>query len=230
MSKILIVEDDRQLLRQMMEVLSGYSYEVYEVTDFHKVKERFLEVMPDLVLLDINLPYYDGNYYLKLFRKESTVPVIMTSARNSDMDQVFSMELGADEYVVKPFSIPVLLAKINALLRRVSCEYSPNKEQTLAINDLMLDGKAFRLSNKQTSIDLSKNEYKLLKVFFEQPDSVLSRDQLLEAIWDMDAFVDDNTLTVNVTRIKQKLGSLGYENAILTKRKAGYLLDTSAFQ
>ena len=124
MKRIFVIEDDEGLRNQMKEILSSYGYEVILVQDFFTIEKQFQEVNPDLIILDINLPYYDGNYYCRIFRRQSQIPIIITSARNSDMDQILSMELGADDYVVKPFSIPVLITKINALMRRVYGEYS----------------------------------------------------------------------------------------------------------
>lgn len=229
MPKIMIVEDDIQLRKQIKEVLAGYDYELYEVENFRNVEEQFVAVAPDLVLLDINLPYYDGNYYCRIFRKHSNIPIIITSARNSDMDQILSIELGADEYIVKPFSIMVLLAKVNALIRRLYGDYAEGDSQkNINLHGITLDNNGFKIFYKQKSEELSKNEFKLIKKFLQNADKVISREELLEEIWDESSFVDDNTLTVNVTRVKTKLSNLGLEDVIRTKRKAGYLFDTQA--
>lgn len=228
MPKIMIIEDDTQLRNQIKEVLLGYSYEVYVVESFCNVEEQFINIEPQLVLLDINLPYYDGNYYCRMFRKHSNIPIIITSARNSDMDQILSMELGADEYIVKPFNIQVLIAKVNALVRRLYGDYagSENKKE-ITLQGIILDNDGFKVSYHNRSEELSKNEYKLLKKFMQNADKVIPREELLEEIWDESSFVDDNTLTVNVTRVKSKLANMGIEDVIKTKRGAGYLFDTS---
>jgi len=227
MPKIMIIEDDTQLRNQVKEVLLGYGYEVYAIETFHNVEEQFESIKPHLVLLDINLPHYDGNYYCRIFRRYSKIPIVITSARNSDMDQILSMELGADEYIVKPFNIQVLMAKINALIRRLYGEYSVNDNSNdLKINGITLYDNNFKVTYKDSIEELSKNEFKLLKKFLTNINKVISREELLEEIWDVSSFVDDNTLTVNVTRLKSKLINLGIEDVIKTKRGAGYLFDT----
>lgn len=229
MPKIMIVEDDTQLRNQIKEVLEGYHYEVYAVESFRNVEEQFISIEPDLVLLDINLPYYDGNYYCRMFRKHSNIPIVITSARNSDMDQILSMELGADEYIVKPFNIQVLIAKVNALFRRLYGDYAENENsKKLVLHGITLDQDGFRISYRSKTEDLSKNEYKLVKRFLQNADKVITREELLEEIWDESSFVDDNTLTVNVTRVKNKLAGLGMEDVIKTKRGAGYIFDTNS--
>lgn len=225
---IMIIEDDTQLRNQMKEVLLGYGYEVYAVENFHNVEEQFVTTNPQLVLLDINLPYYDGNYYCRMFRKHSKIPIVITSARNSDMDQILSMELGADEYIIKPFNIQVLIAKINALVRRIYGDYTEPDNKEINVRGIRLDQAGFKVSYKNQIEELSKNEYKLLKKFLQKVNQVISREELLEEIWDEISFVDDNTLTVNVTRVKSKLAELGLEEVIKTKRGVGYLFDTSA--
>lgn len=228
MIKILIIEDDASLRTQIKEVLENYEFEVAAVIDFQRVEEIFEEEKPDLVILDINLPYYNGNYYCKKIRKSSKVPIIITSARNSDMDQIMSMELGADDYIIKPFNIPVLLAKINALLRRTVGDYSATEQnKTLSLKGLELEDDNFRLSYQGIIQDLSKNEYRLMKALMQKPDAIISREELLDLLWDSNQFIDDNTLTVNVTRLKGKLSVLGLPQLIQTKRGAGYLLDIS---
>jgi DNA-binding response OmpR family regulator len=226
--RIFIVEDDKALSDQIASVLRSYSYEAFEVQDFLHVEEEFHQLKPDLVLMDINLPHYDGNFYCRMFRKTSAVPIVMISARTSDMDQIYSMELGADEYIVKPFSIPVLLAKINAILRRSSGNLvEGTNQQVISLKSLSLDENSFKVKNATGQLELSKTEYKLLRCFLLKPDCVITREDLLEEIWDLNTFVDDNTLTVNVTRIKHKLSELGYQDLIKTKRGLGYIFDTS---
>jgi DNA-binding response OmpR family regulator len=231
MPKIMIIEDDTQLRNQMKEVFLGYGYDVYAVESFRNVEEQFVDTQPQLVLLDINLPYYDGNYYCRMFRRHTNIPIVITSARNSDMDQILSMELGADEYIVKPFNLQVLIAKVNALIRRLYGDYSENlnpKQNDITLNGITLDNAGFKISYGKLTEDLSKNEYKLLKKFLLNANQVISREELLDEIWDESSFVDDNTLTVNVTRVKTKLSRLGIEEVIKTKRGVGYLFDTGA--
>lgn len=226
MYQIMIIEDDVQLREQLSQILQGYGYGVIVVQDFHKVEEEFMEKKPDLVVLDINLPYFDGNYYCRIFRRNSNVPIMITSARNSEMNQILSIELGADEYIVKPFHIELFIAKVNAMIRRAYGEYSSKPEETVArVGNISLDEKGFKLSVEDRTLELSKNEYKLMKLFIANPNTVLTRESLLEELWDQSDFVDDNTLTVNITRLRGKLSDLGYEDCIKTKRGVGYVLE-----
>lgn len=226
MAKIMIVEDDQALRAQVKELLQDYDYTVEAVENFQTVEEQFKSFGPDLVLLDINLPYYDGNHICRKLRRISKVPIIITSARNSEMDQIFSMEVGADDYVIKPFAIPVLLAKINALLRRSYGEYRIEESgKNSIIGRVALSSKDFTLSYESKSVELSKNEYRLMKAFLQKPGEILTREELLELLWDKQEFVDDNTLTVNITRLKTELMELGLADVIKTKRGVGYWLD-----
>lgn len=222
--KILIIEDDVPLRTQIQGILDNYGYRTVCVEDFFNVEAIFDAESPSLVLLDINLPYYDGNYYCRSFRRKSKCPIIIISARNSDSDQILGMELGADEYITKPFSVPLLTAKVNAVIRRTYGEYADKDKKVLSYHGIMLDGNSFRMSYQNQFEDLSKNEYKLMKKLLETPKQIVERDVLLEEIWDDSSFVDDNTLTVNVTRLKMKLANLGLSNVIQTKRGVGYLI------
>lgn len=228
MAKILIIEDDITLREQLKEVLASYQYEVFAIENFLNVEEQFIKIAPDLVLLDINLPRFDGNYYCRIFRRSSKVPIIITSARNSELDQILSMELGADDYVTKPFPIPVLLAKINALMRRMYGEYAIEETtKDIMVKGIILDEYNFKIRYGELQEELSKNEFKLMKKFLLKPDQIITREELLEEIWDMSNFVDDNTLTVNVARMKSKLTALGLNDMIKTKRGLGYFFDSS---
>lgn len=223
MAKIMIVEDDQALRAQVKEMLTDYEYTVLAVEDFRDVEGQFEAFQPDLILLDINLPYYDGNHICRKLRKLSNVPIIITSARNSEGDQIFSIEVGADDYVTKPFAIAVLLAKINALLRRSYGEYQRISHQgNCAVEGVVLQDTNFTLTYHNQSIELSKNEYRLMKAFLQRPNEILTREELLELLWDSQSFVDDNTLTVNVTRLKGHLVGLGLPDVIKTKRGVGY--------
>lgn len=232
MYKIMIIEDDIGLREQMKQILIGYNYQVEMVQNFNKVEEQFLKSKPDLIILDINLPYYDGNYYCRIFRRHSNVPIIIVSARNSEMSQILSIELGADDYIVKPFPVELFIAKVNAMIRRTYGDYAQDianadneTKDELAVGNLRLDEKSFKITSGGCVIELSKNEFKLMKVFLTKPNVVLTREELLEELWDQSDFVDDNTLTVNITRLRAKLSELGYDNCIKTKRGVGYVFD-----
>lgn len=221
MYKIFLVEDDEKLNEHIKEYLQMYQYEVYTVKNFKNTEKEFEEINPDLVLLDINLPYCDGFYLCRVFRKKSNIPIIITSARTAEMEQIMGIELGADDYITKPFSLKMLVTKISAALRRTN-ELSKDFEG-LSVNGLELKENNFRARYNGKEIEFSKNEFALLKKFVENKETILKREELLELIWDDSDFVNDNTLTVNVTRVKNKLREIGIEDVIKTKRGVGYV-------
>lgn len=230
MFKIMIVEDDKKLSALIVDSLDKYGYSTYCIEDFTNIETTFTQEKPQLVLLDINLPYYDGFYFCRLFRRKSTVPIIIISARSGDLDQIMSIELGADDYVIKPFNIEVLMVKIKASLRRAYGEYSESEDKNMIANPLCLDEKSFKVSYHGKVSELSKNEFKLMKKLLASKDTVISREELLSELWDDSSFVDDNTLTVNITRVKSKLSELGINEVIKTKRGAGYIFDSSSLE
>ncbi|SCY59815.1 response regulator transcription factor [Alkaliphilus peptidifermentans] len=218
--KILLIEDDIKLKEYVSEYLEAYGYSVSGIDDFDNVMDKVEEVNPDLIVLDINLPSFDGFYFLKLIRKLYNIPVIILSARSDEGQQIRGMEIGADDYVTKPFSIGILLAKINALLRRVS-KYSEAEEEYQGGLSIIHD--SMKLNYQDKIIDLTKNEYRILNMLLNNVGKIITREDLLEALWDDTNFIDDNTLTVNMTRVKKKLSNLGVHNAIITKRGVGYV-------
>lgn len=223
---ILLIEDDIKLKEYISEYLEAYDYNVTVIDDFEKVMETIEDVSPSLIILDINLPKFDGFYFLKLIRRKYKTPVIILSARSEEGEQIRGMELGADDYVTKPFVIGILLAKINALLRRVS-EYKDDSITTNDIdeNDLNLIHESMKLKYKGEIIELTKNEYRILNILLHNKNKVITREEILEALWDDTTFVDDNTLTVNMTRVKKRLIDLGINNSIVTKRGVGYVFN-----
>lgn len=220
MRKILIVEDDTRLRKYIKDFLSSYDYAVKLVTDFDRVEEEVLCASPDLILLDINLPKFDGFYFLKSIRKKMSTPVIIISARSAEQEQIRGIDLGADDYITKPFGIELLVAKINAVFRRIDSRGS----KVIKVKNIELMCESMSLKVKDEIIELSKNEYKLLKVFMTNYNKVVSREELLEELWDKTAFVDDNTLTVNITRLKKRLKEIKAEVSVVTKRGIGYVL------
>ncbi|MTK12397.1 MAG: response regulator transcription factor [Clostridiaceae bacterium] len=222
MNNILLIEDDIKLQKYITEYLSAYDYSIFTVNDYDYVIERLEETSPRLIILDINLPKFDGFYFLKLIRKKYNVPVIILSARSEEGEQIRGMNLGADDYITKPFSVGILLAKINALLRRVD-EYSETAD--LMQGSLILVDGNMNLKYKEKTLELSKNEYRILKILIKNSGKIVTREELLETLWDDTAFVDDNTLTVNITRVKKRLSDLGLENIIVTKRGVGYVFN-----
>ncbi|SFI08281.1 MULTISPECIES: response regulator transcription factor [unclassified Bacillus (in: firmicutes)] len=218
--KLLLIEDDVKLIKYMKEYLGAYDYLVETIKDFDHVEEEIYKAESDLILLDINLPKFDGFYFLKVIRKKLQTPIIIVSSRSEEGEQVRGIDLGADDYITKPFSMGILLAKINAVLRRVN----NLNENMIEIKNVKLFCESMEIRVGHESIPLSKNEYKLLKIFFTNYEKVVTREELLEELWDKDEFVDDNTLTVNITRLKKRLKEKGIQLTIETKRGIGYVL------
>ncbi len=222
MNKILIIEDDLNLKKYMQEYLNAYDYDTILLNDFENVLEDVQHIDPNLIILDINLPTFDGFYFLKIIRNKSRVPVIIVSARSEEGEQIRGMELGADDYITKPFSMGIFLAKVNAVLRRTNNVVA---DEDFNIKGLTLNSDSMRLMFEERVVELSKNEYKLLKLFMSNDGKVITREELLETLWDDTAFIDDNTLTVNITRVKKKLKDLKADNSIVTKRGVGYVFN-----
>lgn len=226
---ILIVEDDPKIAALVGEYLTRYGYIVVRVGDFRRVEEEFLAVRPHLVLMDVNLPYQDGFHLTRLIRRHSAAPILFLSARAGEMEQVLGMESGGDDYVTKPFHLDVLHAKVKAILRRTYGEYAQADGATRAVLqvgrlELDLSAGSIRLFGMAESQALTRNEQRLLHLLMEKAGRVVSREECLEALWDDASFVDDNTLTVNMTRLRAKLEGWGLKEAIETRRGVGYLL------
>jgi DNA-binding response OmpR family regulator len=223
MYKLFLIEDDTKLSELIQDNLERYGYIVYQPESFMNIVEEFTRINPDLVLLDINLPYYDGYYLCRSFRKQSNVPILIISARSHELDQIMAIELGADDYITKPFTFEMLHAKVKATIRRVYGEYATKETIKTCIGPLCIDAKTLTLTCHEKKVELSKNEYKLLKKLMDHHNAYVSREELIEEVWDSVTFVDDNTLTVNITRIKHILSELGFNHAIKSKRGVGYM-------
>lgn len=223
MAKIMVVEDEAVIRQLIIEELEKWQFETFGTTDFHQVFDDFEEQEPQLILLDINLPVFDGCYWCQKIRETSKVPIIFISSRNTNMDMIMAMNMGADDFVTKPFEIDVLIAKINALLRR-SYNYVENNSETLVHNGLTLNIDNSSMQINDEVIDLSKNEYRLLYILMKNHGKILSREKLLRALWDDERFVDDNTLTVNINRLRRKIEQAGMDNYIETKVGQGYIV------
>lgn len=221
MKKILVVEDDDKLRQELQIFLSRNGYAVTGVEQFDNTLSDILQAEADLVLLDINLPSEDGEYILKELRKESDVPVIMITSRDSEMDELLSMHYGADHYVTKPFNTQILLAKIMAILKRTSNAMS---QERMNCGAFVLDLSKSRIEREDRWIELTVNELKIIKCLVKHKGNIVSREDIMNDLWDSDAFIDDNTLTVNMTRIRRKLEELGLQDVIVTKRGQGYTL------
>ena len=223
MSKILIVEDDEKLRKELKIFLEKNGYQVTVIEEFQNTIEDILKENADLVLLDINLPYIDGEYICKEVRKMSNVPIIIVTSRESELDELISLNNGADQYVTKPYNIQILLAKISGLLRRTkNLESSQNK---INCGDFILNISKSIIEKEDTKIELTKNELKILHFLLLNKGKIVSRDEIINYLWDSESFIDDNTLTVNMTRLRTKLEEIGLKNIIQTKRGQGYILD-----
>ncbi|MUV36430.1 Response regulator ArlR [Lentibacillus sp. JNUCC-1] len=223
MFKIMLIEDDETLFQEVKERLSQWTYEVLGVADFGRVLESFTSIKPDLVVIDIQLPKFDGFHWCRLIRSHSNVPIIFLSSRDHPTDMVMSMQLGADDFIQKPFHFDVLIAKIQATLRRV---YNYNVDTQLDLktwNGATVDFLKGTVSSTQGVVDLTKNEMYILKVLIERKNEIVTREDLITSLWDDERFVSDNTLTVNVNRLRKKLGEIGLGETIETKVGQGYV-------
>lgn len=221
--RIFIVEDDRKIAELLADTLRKYQYEVAIIEDFDRVVEECLLFQPHLILLDINLPAYDGYYWCRQLRLHTTCPIIFISARSGEMDQVFALENGGDDFITKPFHYEIVLAKIRSHLRRSFGEYAlKQSERIVKVGALHLYIERMELHIHGEIVPLQKKECTILELLFEASPKVVSRDLLLEQLWDDQAFVDENTLNVNMTRVRKKLTDYDVVSTIETVRGAGY--------
>ncbi len=219
MKKILVIEDEKIVADELFDLLKNSSYEVFLLEDFKNAKEEVLKRSPDLILLDINIPYQNGELLLQELRKETKIPIIMVTSRNSDTDEVLSMSYGADDYITKPYNPNILLLRIAAVLKRVGDLSEIKKYQELEIN--LQKGIIKRGENE---INLTKNEMIILGYLLSHLNKIVTRDELMTTLWNNDEYINDNALTVNISRLRSKLKEVGYQDAIETKKKAGYIL------
>lgn len=219
---ILLVEDDMTLFKELSEELEQWDFNVNGIDDFNDVMTKFESVNPAIVIMDVKLPKYDGFYWTRKIREVSNTPILFLSSRDNPMDQVMSMELGADDYVQKPFNTNVLIAKLQAIYRRVY-QFSLDEKRVLSWQDAILDLSKDSISKEDHQIYLSKTEMIILEMLVKKQDQIVTRDTLITALWDDEAFVSDNTLTVNVNRLRKKLVDIDMNDAIETKIGKGYM-------
>lgn len=222
MQKILIVEDDKKLREELRIFLNNNGYEALILEKFNNTIQDILNSNSDLILLDINLPNTDGEYICKELRKVSNVPIIIVTSRDNEIDELLSINYGADHYITKPFNIQILLAKISSLLRRANM--SADNSELINANEFVLNISKSRIEKDEKTIELTNNEIKILKYLLKNRERIVSRDEIMEYLWEDSSFVDDNTLTVNITRIRNKLTELNLKDLIETKRGQGYIL------
>lgn len=222
MYKIFLVEDDETIAKMVKNHLEKWDYEVRIAQKFDRIMEEFADYEPQLVLMDIGLPFYNGYHWCTQIRKVSNVPVVFLSSAADNMNIVMAVTMGADDFIAKPFDMQVLTVKIQAILRR-SYDFAGNSS-VLEHRGAMLNISEAELSYEGESLELTKNELKILQTLFENKASIVTRDTLMTKLWESDTYVDENTLSVNVNRLRKKLASIGLSDFIITKKGIGYKL------
>ena len=222
MEKILIIEDDEKLRKELEIFLNKNGYEANSVIKFDNIIEDILSLKTDLILLDINLPILDGQYICKEIRKTVNTPIIMITSRNNEIDELLSMNYGADDYLTKPFNIQILKAKISAILKRTNrTTVTKNK---LDCGNYILNISKSTVEKDAQIIELTKNEFQILYLLSQKKGEIVQRVEIMDHLWNTENFIDDNTLTVNITRLKNKLEEINLKDIIETKRGQGYML------
>jgi len=219
--KIFIIEDEEKIRRELGTFLSRYGYDVVTSDNFENIVEETLKAEPNVVLLDINLPYYDGYYICREIRKTSNVPIIIVTSRDSDMDELMSMNLGADDFITKPYNTQILLARIASIIRRT---YGNSDMEIFSHKGLKYNLSTSEIEFEDKKQELTKNESKIIYVLIKNKGKIVSRDELMKCLWQSDEFVDDNTLTVNINRLRKKIDEIGAVDYLQTKRGQGYIL------
>jgi len=219
--KILIIEDNKKIRDELSEFLGRYNYETKAPIVFNNIVEYISVEKPHLVLLDINLPVFDGYYICREIRKTSDVPIIIVTSRDNEVDELMSMNLGADDFVTKPYNLQILLARISSVLKRV---YNTETSKTIIHNGVVIDVSKSIASYKGDEVELTKNEMRILHMLMKNSGSIISRDEIINDLWQSYEFVDDNTLTVNINRLRKRLESIGVGDFLVTKRGQGYMV------
>lgn len=223
MYKIMIIEDDISIAETIKSHLSKWNFDALYVTDFKNIIECFIQFEPHLVLIDIILPFYNGFYWCNEIRKISKVPIMFISSASDNMNIIMAINMGGDDFIEKPFDLNVLTAKVHALIRRTYSFVS--NINLIEHKGVILNLNNTTLIHQNKKIELTKNEYKILQLLMENAGRVVSREEIMQHLWQSDSFIDDNTLTVNITRLRKKLAELGLENFIKTKKGIGYIIE-----
>ena len=223
MKKIMIIEDDNAICNELSELLENNNYKPIILRNFKNSLNEIIESSPDLILLDINIPYINGEKLLQDLRKTSNIPVIMVTSRNSEIDEALSISYGADDYITKPYNPNILLLRIGAVLKRIKTNYGANSNK-LSYRDLLFDVQKGIIKKDSIEIVLTKNEMIIFSYLLTHKDKIVTRDELMTTLWDNTEFVNDNALTVNISRLRNKLKEIGYEDAIDTRKGQGYIL------
>ncbi len=221
MYHIMIVEDNEKIRTELTDFLTKNGYQASAPDDFEHMADIINKEQPDLLLLDLNLPYVDGHFLCREVRKTSDIPIIIVTSRDSDMDELISMNIGADDFITKPYNLQILLARIQRILQRT---YEHNNGNILSVHNIHLDISKSTVTYKGQSIELTKNELRIMHCLFQNKNKIVSRNELMQHMWDCDLFVDDNTLTVNINRLRKKLEYIRLDDLIQTKRGMGYII------
>lgn len=220
MNKILIVEDDEVIQNELSKLLENNGFETVILKDFSQSLDIILKEKADLILMDINIPFINGEMLLRQIRENSEVPVIMVTSRTQEIDEVLSMSYGADDYIMKPYNPTLLILRINAVLKRANKHYSHYEYY----HDAEINSQRGIIKRQNDEIVLTKNEMIIFNILKENMGKIVSRDELMTALWDSNSFINDNALTVNISRLRNKLNSLGFDNVIETRKGLGYIL------
>lgn len=223
MTKILVVEDDHQIQQELVLLLQRNGFEAQALTSFESVPQQIVVAHPDLVLLDLNLPGIDGQQICREVRQLSNVPIIVVTSRNTDLDELMVLSLGADDFIAKPYNTQILLMHITSVLRRANSDVTTGTK--LSHGGVTLDSSSCKVSANQKSVELTKNELRILSLLMQNAGTVVSRQRIQEELWQSDEFVDDNTLTVNISHLRNTLASIGVEDFVMTRRGLGYVIE-----
>ena len=223
MTKILVVEDDHQIQQELVLLLQRNGFEAQALTSFESVPQQMIAAHPDLVLLDLNLPGIDGQQICREVRQLSNVPIIVVTSRNTDLDELMVLSLGADDFIAKPYNTQILLMHITSVLRRANSDVTTGTKLSHA--GVTLDSSSCKVSANQKSVELTKNELRILSLLMQNAGTVVSRQRIQEELWQSDEFVDDNTLTVNISHLRNTLASIGVEDFVMTRRGLGYVIE-----
>lgn len=223
MTKILVVEDDHQIQQELVLLLQRNGFEAQALTSFESAPQQIIVAHPDLVLLDLNLPGIDGQQICREVRQLSNVPIIVVTSRNTDLDELMVLSLGADDFIAKPYNTQILLMHITSVLRRANSDVTTGTKISHA--GVTLDSSSCKVSANQKSVELTKNELRILSLLMQNAGTVVSRQRIQEELWQSDEFVDDNTLTVNISHLRNTLASIGVEDFVMTRRGLGYVIE-----
>ena len=223
MTKILVVEDDHQIQQELVLLLQRNGFEAQALTSFESVPQQIITAHPDLVLLDLNLPGINGQQICREVRQLSNVPIIVVTSRNTDLDELMVLSLGADDFIAKPYNTQILLMHITSVLRRANSDVTTGTKLSHA--GVTLDSSSCKVSANQKSVELTKNELRILSLLMQNAGTVVSRQRIQEELWQSDEFVDDNTLTVNISHLRNTLASIGVEDFVMTRRGLGYVIE-----